>query len=90
MTSVVAAGRRYLPRGYADLARQLVIWFGFLFAYQIARGLADRNPSKAFENGFRVVDVAAVSLRRRGRRGRLRQPGLRAVLLVVRPHPDHG
>jgi membrane-associated phospholipid phosphatase len=56
MTSVVAAGRRYLPRGYADLARQLVIWFGFLFAYQIARGLADRNPARAFENGFRVVD----------------------------------
>ena len=56
MTSVVAAGRRYLPRGYADLGRQLVIWFGFLFAYQIARGFADRNPAKAFANGFRVVD----------------------------------
>jgi hypothetical protein len=56
MTTVVAAGRRVLPRGYADLARQLVIWFGFLFAYQIARGLADRNPAKAFANGIRVID----------------------------------
>ena len=56
MTSVVAAGRRHLPRGYADLGRQLVIWFGFLLFYQVARGLADRNPAKAFANGFRVVD----------------------------------
>ena len=45
MTTVVAAGRRVLPRGYADLGRQLVIWFGFLFVYQIARGFADRNPA---------------------------------------------
>ena len=56
MTTVVAAGRRVLPRGYADLARQLVIWFGFLFVYQLARGFADRNPAKAFANGIRVID----------------------------------
>ena len=56
MTTVVAAGRRVLPRGYADLARQLVIWFGFLFVYQIARGLADRHPARAFANGIRVID----------------------------------
>ena len=56
MTSVVAAGRRVLPRGWADLARQLVIWFGFFFAYQIARGFADRNPAKAFWNGYRVIE----------------------------------
>jgi len=45
-----------LPRGYVDLLRQCVIWFGFLFAYQLVRGLADRNPSKAFLNGYRVLD----------------------------------
>jgi len=56
MTTVVAAGRRVLPRGYADLARQLVIWFAFLLVYQLARGFADRNPAKAFANGIRVVD----------------------------------
>jgi hypothetical protein len=54
MTAAIAAGRRYLPRGYADFARQLLIWFGFLLAYQVARGLADRNPTRAFENGWRV------------------------------------
>jgi len=56
MTSVVAAGRRVLPRGWADFARQLVIWFGFFFAYQVARGIADRNPAKAFWNGYRVIE----------------------------------
>jgi membrane-associated phospholipid phosphatase len=56
VTAFVAAGRRVLPRGWIDLGRQLVIWFGFLFAYQIARGLADRNPAKAFTNGWRVID----------------------------------
>jgi len=38
-----------------DFARQLAIWFGFIFAYQIARGVADRDPTRAFENGLRVV-----------------------------------
>ncbi len=56
MSAVVAAGRRHLPRGYLDLVRQAVIWFGFVFAYQFARGLADRNPAKAFTNGWRVLD----------------------------------
>ena len=45
-----------LPRGYLDLLRQAVIWFGFLFAYQFARGIADRDPSRAFVNGWRVLD----------------------------------
>jgi membrane-associated phospholipid phosphatase len=57
MTAAVAAGRRFLPRGYLDFARQLVIWFGFLLAYQVARGVADRDPSRAFANGWRVIDI---------------------------------
>jgi membrane-associated phospholipid phosphatase len=57
MIAAVAAGRRALPRGYADFARQLLIWFGFLFAYQLARGLADRDPARAFANGWRVLDL---------------------------------
>ena len=56
MTAAVATiGRRYLPCGWKDFGRQLAIWFGFLFAYQIARGVADRDPTRAFENGLRVV-----------------------------------
>jgi membrane-associated phospholipid phosphatase len=57
MTAAVAAGRRFLPRGYKDFLRQLVIWFGFLAAYQIARGVADRDPARAFANGWRVIDL---------------------------------
>jgi membrane-associated phospholipid phosphatase len=57
VSAVVAAGRRYLPRGYADLARQAAIWFGFVFAYQLARGLADRHPERAFTNGWRVISL---------------------------------
>jgi membrane-associated phospholipid phosphatase len=57
MSAVVAAGRRVLPRGWTDFGRQLVIWFGFVFAYQVARGVADRNPARAFENGLRVINL---------------------------------
>jgi hypothetical protein len=57
VTAVAAVGRRYLPRGWADFGLQLSIWFGFLLAYQFVRGLADRNPSKAFDNGWWVLGV---------------------------------
>jgi membrane-associated phospholipid phosphatase len=57
VTALVAIGRRYLPMGWKDLFRQLGIWFGFLLIYQVARGLADRNPAKAFSNGLGVVDL---------------------------------
>jgi membrane-associated phospholipid phosphatase len=57
MTAALAAGRRLFPRGYADFGYQLLIWFGFLAAYQVARGVADRDPSRAFANGWRVIDV---------------------------------
>src|SRR5206468_11002482 len=57
VSAMVAAGRRYLPRGWSDLGRQLAIWFGFAVLYQLARGLADRNPTKAFNNGHAVFDL---------------------------------
>jgi hypothetical protein len=57
MSAVVAVGRRYLPRGWSDLGLQLAIWFGFLGAYQVVRGFADRNPSKAFANGLEIVHL---------------------------------
>ena len=57
MTALVAAGRRHLPRGWRDLGLQLAIWFGFLGLYQLARGVADRNPTKAFENGLGVIRI---------------------------------
>jgi len=56
MTAAVQTiGRRYLPRGWKDFGIQLVIWFGFLGIYQLARGIGDRNPTLAFQNGLRVI-----------------------------------
>jgi membrane-associated phospholipid phosphatase len=57
VTAIVVAGQRYLPRGWIDFGRQLAIWFGFIGLYQIARGIADRNPTKAFENGLGVIGI---------------------------------
>ena len=57
MQAALAAGRRFLPRGYLDFARQLAIWFGFYAVYQVARGLADRDTGAAFDNGWRVIDI---------------------------------
>jgi membrane-associated phospholipid phosphatase len=48
---------RILPRGWGDLFRQVTIWLGFMVAYQAARGIADRNPAAAFENGLKVIDI---------------------------------
>jgi membrane-associated phospholipid phosphatase len=56
VTAVLAAGRRALPKGYADLGRQILIWFGFLAVYQVARGMADRSPAQAIHNGLSVID----------------------------------
>jgi PAP2 superfamily len=56
LTAAAAAVGRQLPRGWLDLFRQLLIWFGFLLAYQVARGVADRSPSRAFDNARGVID----------------------------------
>jgi membrane-associated phospholipid phosphatase len=58
MASLAAAERhQVLPRGWRDLMLQLGIWFGFILAYQIPRGLADRSPAVAFKNGRGVIDI---------------------------------
>jgi membrane-associated phospholipid phosphatase len=56
---VATVGRRHLPRGWSDLGRQLLIWFGFAVLYQLARGLANHvsSPAKAFQNGYHVLHL---------------------------------
>jgi membrane-associated phospholipid phosphatase len=44
------------PRGPADFAFQLAIWLGFVLAYQVARGVADRGAAEAFANGRWIID----------------------------------
>jgi hypothetical protein len=48
---------RFLPRGWGDFLFQLSLWFGFILAYQIARGIADRGPLEAIQNGRFVIDA---------------------------------
>lgn len=55
MSTVLAAGRRVLPRGYGDFGLQLLIWLGFYFGYLAVRGVVDRNPAKAFVNGLGII-----------------------------------
>jgi membrane-associated phospholipid phosphatase len=57
VTAVAAAGRRILPKGWTHFGFQVLIWLGFYFSYQAVRSLADRDPAKAFVNGFRVIDL---------------------------------
>ena len=56
-TTHAPARGRVLPRGWGDFLLQIAIWFGFLAAYQVARGVADRNTAAAFENGLKVIDI---------------------------------
>jgi len=48
---------RLLPRGRADLLRQIAIWLGFGLGYEVARALADRGTAEALRNADRVVSV---------------------------------
>jgi membrane-associated phospholipid phosphatase len=55
--AAVAAGRRFLPKGWSHFVLQVGIWLGFYVSYQAVRSLADRDPAKAFVNGFRVIGL---------------------------------
>ena len=55
MTSYAEARR--LPRGWAHLALQFAVWFGFYAAYQAVRGAADREVAEAFWNGTLVIEA---------------------------------
>jgi hypothetical protein len=51
----LAPRRRFPPRGWYDVLRQLALWLGFGVAYELARGLADRGPDEALANARRVI-----------------------------------
>ena len=59
ITATVNGRGRILPRGWRDLLFQLALWFGFLAAYEVARGIADRNTAAAFRNGQWIIDFEA-------------------------------
>jgi len=53
----VVGRRQIFPRGWRDFVLQLGIWVGFGLAYQLARGIADRDPLQAMVNGRLVIDI---------------------------------
>ena len=58
MDASTATAARRLPRGWAHLALQFAFWIGFYFAYQLARGVADRGGvTAAFAHGQSIIDV---------------------------------
>jgi membrane-associated phospholipid phosphatase len=57
MAASTATVARRLPRGWAHLALQFGFWIAFYFAYQLARGVADREGvGEAFANGAWIID----------------------------------
>ena len=57
MAASTATVARRLPRGAAHLALQFAFWIGFYVAYQLARGVADRDGvATAFANGEWIID----------------------------------
>ena len=57
MAASTATVARRLPRGWAHLALQFAFWIGFYFAYQLARGVADRDGvAAAFAHGQWIID----------------------------------
>jgi membrane-associated phospholipid phosphatase len=57
VSAATAASRRLLPNGILDLLLQIGIWFGFIYAYRIARNMADHDAYAAFDNGLWVANV---------------------------------
>src|ERR1044072_1207032 len=56
MSGYQHAAARRLPRGWAHLALQFAFWIGFYFAYQLARGVADRDGvAAAFDHGRWII-----------------------------------
>jgi membrane-associated phospholipid phosphatase len=57
MDASTATVARRLPRGWAHLTLQFAFWIGFYFAYQLARGVADRGGvTAAFAHGQWIID----------------------------------
>jgi membrane-associated phospholipid phosphatase len=62
---------RWLPQGWIDALRQLVLFASAYYAYRIVRGLVDGQAALAFENARTLVDVERTM-------GLFFEPGLQA------------
>ncbi len=48
--------QRWLPQGWLDALRQLLLFAGAYYAYRLVRGLVDGQAALAFENARKLVD----------------------------------
>ena len=62
---------RWLPNGWLDALRQLVLFAGAYYAYRLVRGFVDGQATLAFENARTLVDVERAM-------GLFFEPGLQA------------
>ena len=54
---MLARARAQLPNGPLDLARQLVLFCGAYWLYQLVRGVVDGRAAAAFDNGREVIHI---------------------------------
>jgi PAP2 superfamily len=54
---MLARARSQLPNGPLDLARQLVLFCGAYWLYQLVRGLVDGRAAAAFDNAREVIRI---------------------------------
>ena len=48
---------RFLPQGWSDLGRQIVLFCGAYYLYRIVRGLVDGRAQQAFANAQELIDI---------------------------------
>jgi hypothetical protein len=52
-----ALAARVLPKGVADLGRQIVLFCGAYYLYRIVRGIVDGRASAAFDNARELISL---------------------------------
>jgi membrane-associated phospholipid phosphatase len=48
---------RFLPKGWTDLLRQIVLFCGAYYLYRIVRGLVDGRAASAFDNANELISI---------------------------------
>jgi hypothetical protein len=48
---------RFLPHGWSDLARQILLFCGAYYLYRLVRGVVDGRASAAFANARELIDI---------------------------------
>ena len=73
MPALIVRNGDWLPRGWPDLFRQLLLYVLADTVYEVSRGLADGRANIAFANGERVIDTERTL-------GLFFEPGLQGLL----------